>query len=581
MICIIFYLPLYFEFMKWITLLLLFVLPLLLNAQEEVYFNARIFTADRDHPFAEAIAIKGKWIVAVGNYDDVKGSVSKNAKQIDLGGSFLMPGFVDSHNHAIGGGADLLKPNTGDKMISVEELLSYAKKELHAKEKMTGDILVIYGLNISTWSAVDSLTGVFNANEFAAQPLVLRGSDGHTAWCNKAMMERAGLNLNFINSLKPEEKVFYGMSDNKPNGFVSESGYRKISAVIHSDIDYHEASEKAMEYNNSYGITAWLDPTAGNTEKKTQEYLDAYTWLIDSGKLTAHIAATIVADADNDPGTQIAFVKKLQQKYDRDDLSIIGFKIFADGVIEHPTHTAALSLPYTETHSKGVLMFDPKKFASFVTAADRQHLLVHVHAIGDKAVTETLNGFETARRANGNSGLPHTITHLQIVQPSDFARFKKLNVLASYQLLWAFGDVTTIDIVKPCIDPSLYKWQYPARSMLQAGATICGASDWPVSSANPLEAIYCAETRKGPMGVLDSTQCMPRMEMMYAYTIEAAKALMLEKKIGSLQAGKCADMIVLDRDVLSVPAEEMQAALVQWTMFKGKIVYDRATQKSF
>ncbi|HYV54468.1 MAG TPA: amidohydrolase family protein, partial [Chitinophagaceae bacterium] len=168
--------------MKWITLLLLFVLPLLLNAQEEVYFNARIFTADRDHPFAEAIAIKGKWIVAVGNYDDVKGSVSKNAKQIDLGGSFLMPGFVDSHNHAIGGGADLLKPNTGDKMISVEELLSYAKKELHAKEKMTGDILVIYGLNISTWSAVDSLTGVFNANEFATQPLVLRGSDGHTAW---------------------------------------------------------------------------------------------------------------------------------------------------------------------------------------------------------------------------------------------------------------------------------------------------------------------------------------------------------------------------------------------------------------
>jgi predicted amidohydrolase YtcJ len=226
-------------------------------------------------------------------------------------------------------------------------------------------------------------------------------------------------------------------------------------------------------------------------------------------------------------------------------------------------------------------MFDPKKFALFVTAADKQHLLVHVHAIGDKAVTETLNGFEAARRANGHSGLPHTITHLQIVQQSDFARFKKLNVLASYQLLWAFGDVTTIDIVKPCIDPSLYKWQYPARSMLQAGATICGASDWPVSSANPFEAIYCAETRKGPMGILDSTQCMPRMEMMYAYTIDAARALMLEKKIGSLQAGKYADMILLDRDVLTVSAEEMQAALVQWTMFEGRVVYDGARQKSF
>jgi len=567
--------------MKLVTIFLLLILPFPAPAQEKIFYNAKIFTADREHPFAEAIAIKGKWIVAVGNYDDVKRSVGINAAQIDLGGSFLMPGFVDSHNHAIGGGTDLLKPNTGDKTMNVDELLAYAKKELQAKEKMTGDILVIYGLNISTWSALDDLTRVFNAKEFATLPVVLRGSDGHTAWCNKAMMERAGINNNFLSSLAPEEKVFYGVSNNAPNGFVSESGYRKISAMFHSDIDYHTAGEKAMEYNNSYGITAWLDPTAGNTEKKTQEYLDTYAWLYNSKKLTAHIAATIVADADKDPYRQITFVKTLQKRYDNDDLSIIGFKIFADGVIEHPTHTAALSLPYTDTRSNGVLMFEPKKFTSFVTAADKQHLLVHVHAIGDKAVTEALNGFETARRFNGNSGLPHTITHLQIVQPSDFGRFKKLNVLASYQLLWAFGDVTTIDIVKPCIDPSLYKWQYPARSMLQAGATVCGASDWPVSSANPFEAIYCAETRKGPMGVLDSSQCMPRVEMMYAYTIEAAKALMLEKKIGSLKAGKYADMILLNKDVLSVSAEDMQTTRVLWTMFEGNIVYDVSKTKSF
>jgi len=567
--------------MKWVSSLLLFILPTLLYAQEKVFYNAKIFTGDRTHPFAEAIAIKAKWIIAVGNYEDVRRSVSKNAEQVDLGGSFLMPGFVDSHNHAIEGGAGLLKPNTGDKMTSVEELLSYAKEQLQAKENLTGDILVIYGLNISTWSAIDSLVQVFNTGEFSRQPLVLRGSDGHTAWCNNAMMERAGINLNFINSLSEEEQVFYGLSNNKPNGFVSESGYRKVSSIFHEEVDYHKAGEKAVEYNNRYGITAWLDPTAGNVAKMTQEYLDTYAWLNNSGKLTAHIAATIVAGADNDPATQIAFVRTMQKKYDRNNLSIIGFKIFSDGVIEHPTHTAALSLPYTETQTKGVLMFDPKKFTSFVTAVDKQHLLVHVHAIGDRAVTETLNGFEAARRSNGNSGLPHTITHLQIVQPSDFARFKRLNVLASYQLLWAFGDVTTIDIVKPCIDPSLYKWQYPARSMLQAGATICGASDWPVSSANPFEAIYCAETRKGPLGVLDSTQCMPRMEMMYAYTIDAAKALMLEKKIGSLQTGKYADMILLDRDVLSVPAEEMQAARVLWTMFEGKIVYNVSRSKGF
>src|SRR6185295_3745826 len=295
--------------MRSIRFFLPLVFPFLLHAQEKVFFNAKIFTANREHPFAEAIAIKDKWIVAVGNYDDVKRSVSKNAKQIDLGGSFLMPGFVDSHNHAIGGGTDLLKPNTSDKMMSVQELLSYAKKELQAKEKLTGDILVIYGLNISTWSGLDSLMRVFNVDEFAMQPLVLRGSDGHTAWCNKAMMERARINSSFVNSLNSEEKVFYGLSGNEPNGFVSESGYRKISAMFHEEVDYHKAGEKAMEYNNGYGITAWLDPTAGNVEKKTQEYLDTYTWLNNSGKLTAHIAATIVADADTEPAAQIAFVR--------------------------------------------------------------------------------------------------------------------------------------------------------------------------------------------------------------------------------------------------------------------------------
>ena len=224
-------------------------------------------------------------------------------------------------------------------------------------------------------------------------------------------------------------------------------------------------------------------------------------------------------------------------------------------------------------------MFDPKKFERFAIAADKQNLLVHVHAIGDRAVTETLNGFEAVRKTNGNTKIPHTITHLQIVQPSDFERFGKLNVLAAYQLLWAFGDVTTIDIVKPYIDPSLYKWQYPVRSMLQAGATICGASDWPVSSANPFEAIYRAETRLGPLGVLDSTQCMPRMAMLYAYTINAAKAMMMEKKIGSLAPGKSADIIMLDRDILAVTAEAMRDTKVRWTMFEGKKVYEAIKEK--
>ena len=564
------------------ALLILFFLPLLLNAQEKVFYNAKIFTANIHQPFAEAIAIKDKRIIAVGNYSEVIRSVSTKAELINCNGGFLMPGFVDSHNHGISGGRGLTKANVSDQLMTIDELFAYAKSELEKKNGMTGDVLVIYGLNISTWSQLDIIIQKFNADVFLSQSIILRGSDGHTSWANNSMMKLAGLDKKFIQSLKPEEKIFYGTTKNdEPNGFVSESGYQKISRVLAAETDFSKAAEKTMEYNNSYGITAWLDPAVSSLNNSRAGYLDWYKDLIEQKKLTAHISACVVADAEGDPQKQITQIKNLQKKYNTEDFSIIGFKIFGDGVIEHPTHTAALSLPYTGTSSKGVLMFDPKKFTQFVIAADKKGLLVHVHAIGDKAVTETLNGFESARKINGNNKIPHTITHLQIVLPHDFERFKKLNVLASYQLLWAFGDITTIDIVKPYIDPSLYKWQYPARSMLQAGAIICGASDWPVSTANPFEAIYNAETRLGPMGVLDSTQCMPRMEMLYAYTINAAKAMRAEKKIGSLEPGKYADIIMLDRDILIISPEAMKDARVLWTMFEGKKVYEASTKKDF
>lgn len=566
--------------MKRLNLMLLFIFPLLLTAQEKVFYNARIFTADIKQPFAEAIVINGKRIVAVGRYSEVKKFAGAAAEWINCKGNFLMPGFVDSHNHGIGAGRSLTKANTNDRLLNIDELVDYVKDVLKKKEGMTGDVLVVFGINISAWSQLDEIIQKFNAGEFAEQPVVLRGSDGHTSWVNKAMMKRAGLNKPFIQSLKTEEKIFFGMlNDDEPNGFVSESGFRKIATALPDETDFSKAAEKTMEYNNRYGITALLDPAVTSLSGSRINYLDWYQYLVKNKKLTAHIAACLVADADKDPRPQINQLKEFQKKYNAENFSIIGFKIFADGVIEHPTHTAALSLPYTGSQSKGVLMFDPKKFIRFTIASDKQNLLVHVHAIGDKAVTETLNGFEAVRKTNGNNKIPHTITHLQIVQPSDFERFGKLNVLAAYQLLWAFADVTTIDIVKPYIHPSLYKWQYPARSMLQAGATICGASDWPVSTANPFEAIYNAETRLGPLGVLDSTQCIPRLAMLYAYTINSAKALRAEKKIGSLERGKFADMILLDRDILTITPEAMRDTCVLWTLFEGEKVYS-SEQKS-
>ncbi len=556
-------------------LLICVCLPLSMLAQNRIYFNGNIFTADPTHPYAEAVAIRGEKFAGAGNLSDMK-KILPDAVLTDLHGQTVLPGFVDSHMHGISGGRGLTHPNVQDELLSIDSLYRYALSALQHPELMTGDVMVMYGLNIATWSRLDSIISLFNSGVFKTQAVALRGSDGHTGFANQVMLKRAGVDKAFIASLKGDDLKYFGHTENgEPNGFVAEDGYGKISIAFPAVHNMQAAALKTMEYANGLGITAWLDPSAGNTTKEQSENLDAYQWLQQQHKLTAHIAATIVAEADSAVTPQIDMVRKLQKKYKGQDLNILGFKIFADGVIEHPTHTASLSLPYTDTKNEGVLMFNPAKFKAFVTEADRQHLLVHVHAIGDRAVTETLNGFEAARKKNGNNILPHTITHMQIVQPSDFTRFKALHVLASLQLLWAFGDVTTIDIVQPCIAPALFKWQYPARSLLQAGVTICGASDWPVSTANPFEAIYNAETRKGPMGVLDPSQCMPRMAMLYAYTIESAKALMLEKEIGSIEAGKWADMIIVDRDVLTTDAENMKGTQVKETIFRGQTVYHR------
>ncbi len=294
--------------------------------------------------------------------------------------------------------------------------------------------------------------------------------------------------------------------------------------------------------------------------------------LADRGELTSQVVAFPQVFA-KDPVAELAAVQKTREVYKNvPNLHVTGIKVFADGVVEYPSQTAHLSRPYKNTGRNGDLLFDPKKFAELCVAADKQGLIIHVHAIGDGAVKEALDGIAAARRANGNSGLPHTLTHEQFVLPEDFPRFRELGVVSALQLFWAEASSDTIEILKPYLDPDVYKWQYPARSILDNGGTISGASDWPVSTANVFRAIYQAETRSGPEGVLDPSQAMPREAMFYAYTRNSARAMNLDS-IGTIAPGKRADLVLVDRDVLTVSPKEMRDAKVVWTMVAGKTVY--------
>jgi predicted amidohydrolase YtcJ len=393
--------------------------------------------------------------------------------------------------------------------------------------------------------------------------------DGHTSWANRALLQRAGITADFLKSLSQDQRAYYGINkDGQPNGFLVDAGTEKIEPLLPKPTPERlfAAARAALQYNYSLGITAWLDPLAADY------VLQAYKLLADHGELTPQVVAFPQVLA-KDPAAELAAVQQTRERYKYiRNLHITGIKVFADGVVEFPSQTANLSKSYKNTGRNGDLLFDPKKFAELCIAADRQGLIVHVHALGDGAVHAALDGIAAARQANGNSGLPHTLTHEQFVLPEDFPRFRELGVISALQLFWAEASNDTIEIVKPYLDPDIYQWQYPARSILDNGGIISGASDWPVSTANVFYAIYQAETRKGPEGVLDASQDMPREAMFYAYTRNSARAMNMDS-IGTIAPGKSADLVLLDRDVLTVSPEEMRNTKVLWTMVAGKTVY--------
>jgi hypothetical protein len=544
------------------------------SADERIYFNAKIFTAEPQNPYAEAIAIRGDRIVAVGSYREVAKSVKANAERVDLDGKSLFPGFIDSHMHAMQGGIHLISADASDKVQSLESLVAFVKEAKTSGVGMRGGILEILGLPLEFWSHTDELNAKFSAGEYENQSVFLHGMDGHTGWANRALLNRAGITRDFLKNLSEDQRSYYGVGkDFEPNGFVVDAGMGKISPLLPGQTDDRllRAGRAALHYNYNLGITAWLDPLADDLVLKTYRLLAEHRELVSEVDAFPRVYA-------KDPLAELPDVQKIREACRSiPNLHVSGIKIFADGVVEYPSQTANLSKPYKNTGRNGDLLFDPKKFAALCIAADKQGLIIHVHAIGDGAVTAALDGIAAARRANGNSGLPHTLTHEQFVLPQDFPRFRELGVISALQLLWATAEPDTIEIVKPYLDREIYRWQYPARSILDNGGVISGASDWPVSSANVFWGIYQAETRKGPEGVLDAAQDMPREAMFYAYTRNSARAMNLLDKIGSLAPGKRADLILIDRDVLTISPEEMRDAKILWTMVAGKTVY-RATK---
>ncbi|MCP1478108.1 putative amidohydrolase YtcJ [Pseudomonas chlororaphis] len=556
-------------------------------ATDLVLFNGQVFTADRAQPKAQALAVADGKVLQVGSDAQIKALIETGTRVIDLGGKTLMPGLIDSHSHAIFGGLEMTSANLQDEVVGLDELEKKLRAWRDDGKARHGDVLSIAGMSSAYWAQAEALGQRFNAGEWARVPVVFTGSDHHTAWANDAMLERAGIDAALLKNLPQAERDTIGkLADGRPNGFLVDAGWDRVAAKmpVPSAAALLNAAQSAVRYNNSLGITAWMDPAANaapgeavfalKPTAQTVGVLPAYKALAESGGMSAHVAALLVANPKSLPADLDVLEQVRQQFQGIPNLTLPGVKIFADGVIEYPAQSAAMIDPYSNSHKQGELLIDPEHFGELVSAIDQRGWRVHIHAIGDRAVRESLNGIAQARK-DRQSGIAHSITHLQMVNPKEFARFKPLGVIASMQLLWASADDYTLDMIKPYVSALAFRYQYPAHSLLKQGATLAGASDWPVSSPNPWNAIAQAITRKGPLGVLNADERLDRETMFYAYTLNAARAIGLERQIGSLSAGKQADFIVLDRDVFKVDEKALHETQVLQTWFAGREVYAR------
>ncbi|QEY64101.1 amidohydrolase [Metapseudomonas lalkuanensis] len=557
-------------------------------AVDLILHNAKVYTAEPGQALQQAVAVEDGKVRAVGSNDDVLELRESATQVIDLGGKVLMPGFIDSHSHAIFGGLELDSASLGGQLVPVAELEQRLRQWRDNGKARHGDALSVSGMPSAAWGEVAELEQRFNQGEWAEVPIFFMGWDHHTGWANRAMLKRAGVDAAMVKGLKGEAQATIGHHDDgQPNGFLADAGLDPVMAQLPPATAEQllKAARSALRYNLSLGITAWMDPAANaapgeplfdfKPTAQTLGVLPAYKALAEKGELTAHVAALLVANPKSRPADLDTLDKVRQQFQGVPNLTLPGIKVFADGVAEIPAQTAAMLEPYKNSNKRGELLIDPAHFGELVSAADARGWLVHVHAIGDRAVRESLNGIEQARK-DRQSGIAHSVTHLQMVNPKEFARFQPLGVIASMQLYWASADELSLDLVQPYISAMAFHYQYPARSLLKNGATISGASDWPVTTPEPWKAIYQAVSRKGPKGVLNADEEIDRETMFQAYTLNSARTIGLDKQIGSLAPGKQADLILLDRDVFQVEPEALRDTQVLKTWFAGREVFNAA-----
>jgi predicted amidohydrolase YtcJ len=402
----------------------------------------------------------------------------------------------------------------------------------------------------------------------ADRPVYLENRDGHTAWVNSRALELAGITAG---SPDPADGRIERRASGEPSGALHEGAMRLVEdlAPPPSQEEWEQAFRNAQAELHALGITAWQDAVV------TAATQAAYLAVAERGEVTMHVEGNILWDRTRGE-EQLADLLALRERGTLGKVRIRGAKIFVDGVLEN--FTGALLEPYVGSDNRGMAMHEPEELARMVTQLDAHGFQVHMHTIGDRAVREALDAVEAAQRENGRRDARHHLAHIQLVHPDDHPRFAELGVVANAQPYWAAASRYVNELTLPFIGDERARYHYPFASLHRARAELAFGSDWTVSTADPLAQIEVAVTRVEHPN-RDTEPLLPGEALgletaVAAFTRGSAYVNFLDEATGTIEPGKLADLVVLDRDLLDPGAGPVGDARVLLTLSEGEAVYD-------
>ena len=538
-----------------------------------LFVNAEIYTVDATKSWAQAMAIRDGKIIYIGSMQEAKKYQTKFTKIIDCEGRFIMPAFYDLHCHILQAVLDeerYCKIQSSSIEGTIRKIQDgITKQKMNTWITGAGYFPELFGDAGPNKSLLDSL--------IPDKPAFFFDIGYHNIWVNSRALQLANINKETIYK-DHADWIVKNKITGEPTGWIKEDARELVTHIaprtnyVEADLKYTFSRVAEMLAEN--GIVSIQDPSSFDINLLKLYHSADSMGLIKSFNVSFGLPYLIKNDTLS-LDERLSDLIKLSKRYQSKNVKTKTVKLFIDGTLE--SKTAAVFELYLNSGERGTLLYDSLQLKIIIQKLDSAGFQLHFHAIGDRAIRASLDGIEYAIHINGNNFRRHQIAHANLPHPDDIPRFRKLGVIANMQLWWMDNSTYYTELLPSIIGEKRVQQLHPFKSFSNQGSLLSVGSDYPATPLSPFEAIQKAITRKDIDSknekIIGEKECLDLPETIAAYTIGGAYAQFMEKEAGSLEIGKWADFILLDKNVFAIDPTEIHKTKLLKTFYRGKQVF--------